>query len=373
MRAVQLILLLVVASLSGCFAAFEYQGMTFTDGKYCGVRFGSQSANESLAHLLSTGVNWISVVVTKYQDTASSLEIFALYEPYHGNKYTYTTATEEELAMVVEAAHAQGVKVMLKPHIDLIHDDAHWRGDIGYNFTAIQWNQWFEEYWKEILEPYGKFSAKYGVEMLSLSCELIAAGLQEENWRRAVSKTREIYSGLLTNSANWGYPNATGGEITNITWWDAVDLIGVDEYGHLVPLKKETFPPSVDALINAWQPYVSQLGNLSQQYDRPVIFTEWGACSGAVGSCSPPSSDASEHYMANMYDAIFQVIEDNSEWLQGVFPWNWVTDASFGGPDNHCMSPAFKKAEASMRHQYGASNPSPPPLPSTPPVCTCTL
>jgi hypothetical protein len=32
---------------------------------------------------------------------------------------------------------------MLKPHIDLINDDAHWRGDIGEYFNEEDANKWF--------------------------------------------------------------------------------------------------------------------------------------------------------------------------------------------------------------------------------------
>jgi hypothetical protein len=35
---------------------------------------------------------------------------------------------------------------------------------------------------------------------------------------------REVYTGLLTDSANWG------GEEMGKQWWDAVDYIGVDAY-----------------------------------------------------------------------------------------------------------------------------------------------
>ena len=31
---------------------------------------------------------------------------------------------------------------MLKPQIDLTEDDKFWRGDIGINFTTVQWDQW---------------------------------------------------------------------------------------------------------------------------------------------------------------------------------------------------------------------------------------
>ena len=41
---------------------------------------------------------------------------------------------------------------------------------------------------------------------------------------------RNVYSGVITSSANWGWLDDRGGEETQKTWWDAVDFIGVDAY-----------------------------------------------------------------------------------------------------------------------------------------------
>jgi hypothetical protein len=52
-----------------------------------------------------------------------------------------------------------------------------------------------------------------------MSCELISASNQETHWRELISEVRGVYNGQLTDAANWGYLNATGGEETNKTWW----------------------------------------------------------------------------------------------------------------------------------------------------------
>ena len=36
-------------------------------------------------------------------------------------------------------AHEIQLRVLLKPQLDLVDDDEHWRGDIGANFTDKSW------------------------------------------------------------------------------------------------------------------------------------------------------------------------------------------------------------------------------------------
>jgi hypothetical protein len=61
---------------------------------------------------------------------------------------------------------------MLKPHVDLINDPPHWRGDIGLNFTEAMWQQWFDSY-NTMLVHYAELAQQVKVEQFSLGCELI--------------------------------------------------------------------------------------------------------------------------------------------------------------------------------------------------------
>src|SRR4030065_873482 len=57
-----------------------------------------------------------------------------------------------------------------------------------------------------------------------------------------------------------------------MTWWDAVDIIGVDAY---YPLSTKT-TPSLDELRTAWQPIVVSLASLAAKWKKPLILTEIG-------------------------------------------------------------------------------------------------
>ena len=75
-----------------------------------------------------------------------------------------------------------------------------------------------------MMVKYAKMCEKLGVEMISVECELVSMSGQSTYWRKVVKAIKEVYSGKLTASANWG------GEETGISWWNDVDYIGVDAY-----------------------------------------------------------------------------------------------------------------------------------------------
>eukprot|EP01027_Heterolobosea_sp_BB2_P015665 GEZU01022415.1.p1 GENE.GEZU01022415.1~~GEZU01022415.1.p1 ORF type:complete len:309 (+),score=64.90 GEZU01022415.1:135-929(+) len=264
------------------------------------------------------------------------------------------------------------MKVMLKPQVDLTEDPEYWRGQIGEGFNEDQWDQWFRSYSKMLLS-YAHLAQQLQVEQFSISCELVTASTQADHWRALISDVRRVYSGVLTDAANWGWLNATGGEETNKTWWDAVDLIGVDAYYPLLPANETggNKPPALEEIIRAWQPIVERLQNLSLTFNRPVILTEVGYCSGSCQRGTVPTPDDLDT-QSLYYEAAIRALGVHQDWFHGMFWWNWPTDAAAGGEDDVCMTPQFKPAEWVLRKYYRATQPIPQ-RPSYPPVCLCTV
>ena len=231
------ILIFIVFALSFIYIfSIEYKGITFVGDRYCPeVSFDDPLAIESLRRLAKTGANYIALVITEYQDYASSTKIAPIYENYPKSKYyTYKTESIEGIKKIVNEAHNLKLKVMMKPHIDLSkepHYESKWRGNIGEFRSENEWNEWFKSY-EEMILKYAKLSEELKVEMLSVSCELIAVSHREQNWRDIIAKIRKVYNGLLTDSANHS------GEEMNKKWWDAVDIIGVDAY--YLPIKSRS-------------------------------------------------------------------------------------------------------------------------------------
>jgi len=343
-------------------AKYEQSGVTFTNGKYCpNVTFDSPKALMSLEHIASTGANWVAIVVTQYQVHMNSTEIFPLYNPEYTPYYTFITATVDQLTSIINRAHALDLKVMLKPHIDITHpiNESIWRGWIGTGFNDAQWGEWFASY-TNFLIPYAKLAEELKVEQFSLSCELVTASSQAMYWRRLIATVRENYHGVITDSGNWG------GEEVQKSWWDAVDLIGVDAY---YPILKDVPDPTLDELVGAWKPIVMLLKNISTFFKKPLAFTEIGYCSGAC-SRDGKSSPLAQKVMALHYQAALEAFKTETTWFKGFFWWSWNTDPANGGENDNCITPQFKEAEMILRQYYEATKPMPP-RPSFPPVCAC--
>jgi hypothetical protein len=96
-------------------AKWSMAGVTFTGGRYCpNVTMGSDAGMLSLDHLASTGASWVALVVTNYQWSINTTEVFPLYNASEvaPEYYTYVTIQDADLEAAVRRAHALGLKVM---------------------------------------------------------------------------------------------------------------------------------------------------------------------------------------------------------------------------------------------------------------------
>merc|ERR1712228_702440 len=256
-------------------------------------------------------------------------------------------------------------------HIDLVNDTGFWRGNIGNDMQSKQWEDWFNSY-EIFITFYAEMAQNLSVELLSVSCELITASKQEMYWRnQIIPSIKNVYKGLLTSSAFYSDPGSNG-EVTDKQWWDLMDYIGVDEYYELKSWSfNSSFPPNISNAIIAWQPIVEQLENLHNKWNKDVIFTEIGFCSGKNGCNDEESDNKSQTQMATLYNATYIVWEPLS-WFKGMFWWNWLSDNAYGGVDTGCMTPSYKPSEDVIRKYYEATE-DPPPPPNYAPVCQCWL
>jgi hypothetical protein len=276
----------------------------------------------------SSGANWIAIIPTCYQDTITSTSISCTNDP--------RTVTDTELIHVIQLAHANGLKVLLKPHVD--SQDGRWRGEINFGNNESAWQNWFASY-TNMISHYAQLAETLHVELFSVGVEYEQTSHRQAEWRNVISTVRTIYHGPLTYAANWG------GEETAIQWWDALDMIGVDAYYELTNKNN----PTLAELRAGWQTHLSTLANLSQTWNKPIIFTEIGYRS-IDGTNRHPwdwSSDAQidlqEQAMA--YQTILD-LSMNQTWLQGIFWWTWMpSDLTQSGPTDKSYAiyrkPAF--------------------------------
>ncbi len=324
--------------------------------------------DQHLQTLAATGAEWVSVYVTVYQENINSTAI---------TRTRADTPSDDDLRHVIAAAHALGLQVMLKPQIDLIQDDAHWRGQIGQNFaTEAEWQQWFAAY-TDMIVHYAELAAATGVEEFTLGTELQSVTHRAAEWRAIVAEVRAVYGGKVLYAANHS------GEETRITWWDAVDYIGLAAYYELAT--DDT--PTVSELQAAWAPHLQTLGELAARHGKQVIFVEIGyrSLNGAIQRpwcylCTGPV-DLEEQRVG--YEALYTSLW-HQPWLAGLYWWRWDIEATQSGPCDAGYSPHGKPAENVLRRWYGAparvlptdcggtvATPTPVPTP-LPPTATAT-
>lgn len=350
----------------------EFKGITFVGDKYCPeVSYEDPNAELSMNKLASTGANWVAIVVTEYQDYLNSTNIYPLYgnEAITNDYYTYKTETIMGLRNMIIKAHSLGLKVMLKPHIDLSKENNFtviWRGDIGKNFTTQkQWDDWFFSYTKFIVK-YAELAEILKVEMFSVSCELINTSKMEVHWRRVIRAIRKVYSGLLVDSANHD------GEEFEKVWWNELDYIGVDAY--YLPIQS---PSLIDIEYTFEKNLTSslvKLKSLSEKFKKPIIVTEIGFCSGncLIRNRNPISTLTDQYIQAYFYESFIKIFSGQN-FVKGFFWWAWNSDPFFGGNNDNCISPQNKLAEFVLRRYYGGNITNVDYSPKQSPMCKCTI
>ena len=119
--------------------------------------YSSRQSDTTLSQVIKPmGVNWVALIVTCYQERTTSTTVQC--------KTDTLTPTDDDLTHAIQYAHSLGIKVMLKPHIDLSDDPNHWRGQIDFGNDEAAWGKWFDSYTDFLMRYAGiaqKTSADY--------------------------------------------------------------------------------------------------------------------------------------------------------------------------------------------------------------------
>ena len=310
------------------------KGVAYTG--YGGTSYEGNGPLLAMDRLAETNASWTSVLVTGYQETI------------HTTSIDFTgPATPEDASVerVIRRAHESGLKVMLKPHVDLANDSQHYRGEIGPNFTAADWASWFASYRPFILH-YAAMAERTDCELFCVGCELGTTAVHAGEWRQIVAAVKSVYAGPLTYADNQIEHDPDG-----VTWWDAVDFIGQDAY----PTLTQVVEPTANDLLAGWVPFRAKLQALSEKWGKPLILTEIG-CRSILGGAQNPwdwqrQGPADLDVQVNFYEAACRAVEGRS-WLRGMYWWQWSPDPDDGGPDDTGYTPHGKPAEQTLRSWY---------------------
>jgi hypothetical protein len=299
----------------------------------------SQFSDESLEAMRETGAEWVAIHATWYQTTCWSGDI----------QRTEKTPSDEAMVHAIRKAHSLGMRVMLKPHLDLIDEsDGSWRGEIGC-LRESDWEKWFSDY-TDFIMHYVDMAVKEKVEIFCIGTELsTAATAKGYMWEGLISKVRSRYDGLLTYAAHWD-------RYQDIRFWDKLDFVGVNAY---FPLTKK-MAPTYEELVEGLKQWVAGMDDFYELVKKPIILPEIG-CASADGAAIRPwehvqRSEVNLELQRNYYRAILDTFWPK-EWFYGLYWWYWGTNVRMGGEYNLGFVPQNKPAQEVVKAQY--SKPSP--------------
>jgi len=287
--------------------------------------YSQPSVHRAIITLKALGSNAITLVPTWYMNSSSANAIAPSQEK---------TPTDESLIQAIQWIKQSGMKVVLKPHVDVIDDS--YRGDIQPSDRSA----WFRSYGR-FIDHYASFAASNNLNMLVVGTELKSLSSDTDPWRGVIQTVRDRFVGPITYAANWD-------EADQVQFWDDLDAIGVDAYYPLTESIGES--PTLPKLVTAWRGIASQLKSLSDRWSRPVILTEVGYPSQVGATVTPyqvTDQPPDQNVQAIAYQATFDALQDQ-DWIKGISWWSWRADP--GGEENMAVeySPEGKRAQGEL-------------------------
>lgn len=306
--------------------------------KIDGVSFvgaGSPIDGTAVNPIVNINADWATVMPLAFTEQREPNLRFNLDWQWWGER-------QEGIIRTCELLNEKEIRIMVKPQIWMF--DGGFTGDLDMNS---------EEDWTAFEERYETFILNYATIAENANADLFCIGTEMKNfvvtrpvfWTQLITKVKERFSGSLTYAGNWD-------AYKFVTFWDELDYIGIDAYFPLSDAKT----PQVDEMIIGWQPWIDEIVNFQQTYNKKVIFTEFGFRSldycaqrpWSSGSATGVNLDAQK----NAYEAFFKAVWDK-DWFAGGFLWKWFDyHESAGGEDNNRFTPQNKPAEEVIQQWY---------------------
>ncbi len=283
----------------------------------------NEYSTRSINKIKETENNWISILVTWYQENESATSIAA---------DSSRSPTDEALLKAISDAKAQDLKIALKPHVDLLNGE--WRGHIGRGVSNEDFdeffNNWFSSY-KQFIDHYVAIAVAENIDMVFIGTEYVEILSRDDgktipHWISYINQIRNTYNGKLSYCADrqhWQNVPSVQQKIWFKPFWQALDYIGIDAYYSLGSEDE----PTVDQLVAEWQLPISIIEEIHLIYEKPVLVSEVGYRS--ITKCHIDPWDysvdrpVSEESQKRCYGAFYRAFK-GKEWLEGVFWWNWI-------------------------------------------------
>ena len=352
--------LLLVASIAACSA--EPGGIvvspTVRPQQICGANlsyhrdgrlggYGSPTSEEAIDRLAALGMRNIAVTPFGYIDSLSSTEV---------NESPDLPFDSLSKAVLTEAKWAKGKGLDLAIKLHLWIGDGEFSGKLDPAPSRGGWAAWFIAYEAYVLR-WAKVAQQASAAALIIGIELGSATVAHEaRWRAMITKVRAVYDGKVTYGANWD-------EAERITFWDALDAIGVQLFAPLTDQRA----PSQSTLDRGAAGWLGRFEALSRRESKPLWLTEVGFANREDTAIRPsawperlrpkPQRTAQgDAEQARAYRAIIHTF-GNSPLVDVMCWWRWHTDPVLAQKDRVTFFPRGRPAEAVLATACGGNVP----------------
>jgi hypothetical protein len=289
-------------------------------------RIGRRNNNRTVDELIKTNIEWVALLPYFYQETENSKKINT------PEKIGIWSKRDSSFINDINKLHEKEIFVMLKPHLWM---STGWRSNINFDDNK-DWEIWFSEYRKNMIH-YALMAQKTNVELFCIGTELKSSLKQMPNeWLSLIKEIKTIYKGKITYAANWD------DSFEFLEFWNTLDYIGIQAYYPLTKNKN----PSLEEIKNGWDIHIEKLEGISSQFDKKIIFTEFGYRNDASATIEPCVwgsffqrlyTKKSDKTQVLAYQALYEKVW-NQPWFAGTFPWEW----------NSSDFPIYKKPAQNM-------------------------
>ncbi len=335
---------LVMGTLPSALAQ-SLDGFTFNGINHISFQpseYNTSAGTASRTQLGGTHANWAAVLVTQYQANATATTISS-----DANR----TPTDAAVIAAIQQFHSQGMKVMLKPHVD--SEDGAWRG----TFQPSNVDAWFSSY-TTFISHYATLAQQNGVEGMVMGTEFVqlSGSANQARWTSVINTIRNLFGGTLVYAANATFG---GDEFTTVSFWDQLDMIGLDAYFPLTNINN----PTQAQLIAAWsgnkngENIVANVQNFANAHPgKTLIFTEIGYRSVDGANTAPfdfgITGAVDDGEQRDCAEAMFQVWSTHTSFMKGLFWWAWPVPPPNVATDTD-YNPRNKIAEGTLQNWFG--------------------
>ncbi len=230
----------------------------------------------------------------------------------------------------IREAHAQGLQILIKPHLAYWGSPFSWRGEITFNDDAA-WNRFFDSYQSWITAV---AKATVGADAFAVGTELDKTLDHESEWRTVIEAVRKHNGAALTYAANWT-------DFERVPFWDQLDAIGIQAY---FPISAEERPRE-EVLRAAWSDRMAQLADYSKRTQRPVVFTELGYSRTWLAAREPWLAQTDEEDAEVLQRLCLRIALEAIEaepTVVGSFLWKWFPEPRAVGRDFQMAAPGVR-------------------------------